>query len=162
VNPVDVYVLDRGYHSRLILPDDQGGLVQYAYGDWRYFALNQQDWRTGLAALFLPTQGTLGRKRFRDFPALARRLRPSDTLLEITVAGADVAQLRRSLQARFQQHWHTRTVNPRSGITFVQDDQDYTLLQNSNHEVARWLRALDCRVKGFVLWPDFQLREPEN
>lgn len=162
VNPINVYVLDRGYHSRLILPGNQGGLIQYAYGDWRYFALNQQDWQTGLAALFLPTQGTLGRQTFRDLPDLAQevKLRPSDTLLKITVAGAEVAQLRRSLQNRFQQHWQTRTVNPRNGITFVQDDQDYTLLHNSNHEVASWLRALDCRVRGFILWPDFKFREP--
>lgn len=160
VDPVNVYVLDRGYHSNLILPNGQGGLIQYAYGDWRYFALNQQNWRTGLAALFLPTQGTLGQQTFRDLADLTQRLRPSDTLLEITVAGADVEKLRRSLQRRFQQHALTRIVNPRNGITFVQDDENYTLLHNSNHAVVRWLRTLHCRVRGFILWPDFKLQEP--
>lgn len=152
-----VYVLDRGYHSRLILPQESGSWVQYAYGDWHYFALHQQGWPRGLAALLLPTQGTLGRRVFRDFATLTRQLKSHDTLLPIVVARNDVVRLRQSLAHRFRKNFHTRVVNPRNGITFVQDDQDYTLLHNSNHELVGWLRQLNCQVQGFILLPDFQL-----
>ena len=60
--PVNIYLVDYGLHARLILTDERKKCLEYAYGDWRYFALNQQDWLTGAAALFLPTQGALGRK----------------------------------------------------------------------------------------------------
>jgi len=47
-NPVTVYVVEQGYHSSLVLPDRDGGLIQYPYGDWRYFALNQQDFSNAM------------------------------------------------------------------------------------------------------------------
>lgn len=162
VEPVNVYVLDRGYHSRLVLPEDEEGLIQYTYGDWHYFARNQQHLSSGLAALFLPTQGTLGRQIFKDFSTLARQIKHQDTLLPIAVARADVVHLRQSLANRFQKNFHTRVVNPRNEITFVQDDQDYTLLHNSNHELTDWLQQLRCKVQRFVLWPDFQVQGLKN
>jgi hypothetical protein len=162
MEPVSVYVLDRGYHSRLILPQEAEGFVLYAYGDWHYFALHQQDWSRGLAALLLPTQGALGRQVFKDFPTLAQSIQRQNILLEIGVARADVVRLRQALDNRFQRNYHTRVVNSRNQLTFVQDDQDYTLLHNSNHELVQWLQQLDCQVQGFVALPNFQLSQPDQ
>ncbi len=70
VAPITVYVADFGYHARLILPTRQDGFLQYAYGDWDYFALNRHNWNNALTALFISTPGTLGRRKFKDLAEL--------------------------------------------------------------------------------------------
>jgi hypothetical protein len=160
-DPVTVYVVDVGLHSRLVLPDRNGGLIQYAYGDWNFFALNQQDLSDALVALLIPTQGTLGRRRFSNVAEL-QQWAGGETILNFAVAGTKAVQLLDSLNARFNRHIDTRVENQVTGLTFVHDDLDYTLLHNSNHEVVVWLEELDCRVKGFVMLPKFQLESPED
>jgi len=163
-NPTTVYVIDYGYHSRLILPDRQDGLLQYTYGDWHYFALNQQDLSDGLAALLIPTVGTLGRKRANDITELRQELGSDwqDTLLSFEVTGTQAAQLLESLNERFNQNIDTRIVNSRNNLAFVQDDQDYILFHNSNHELVNWLEELDCQIEGFITLPNFKVKHSEN
>jgi hypothetical protein len=157
--PVTVYVMNQDYHSRLILPTESG-FVQYAYGDWEYFALYQQTLQTALAALLIPTQGAFGR---RAYPSL-RDLQQATTtlyqgsLLSFTVSQAKAAQLLDTLNTRFEQKIDTAIVNSLNRMTFVQDHRDYSLLHNSNHEVVEWLEALDCQVQGFILWAGFQVQ----
>jgi hypothetical protein len=163
-NPVVAYIIDYGYHSRLLLPDGNGGLIHYTYGDWRYFALNEQDLSDGLAALFVPTPSTLGRRRFDSIAQFRQGLGSQwqDAHLSFVVAEADVARLLRSLDERFEENIDTRVVNPRNNLAFVRGDRDYTLFHNSNHELVRWLEQLDCRVEGFVTWPNFQVKQPRE
>ena len=59
---VPVLVADYGYHSTLILPKSDGGLVEYAYGDWTYFGQNQKSVSTALHALVASDQATMGRR----------------------------------------------------------------------------------------------------
>jgi hypothetical protein len=161
VDPITVYITDYGYHSRLVLPSRQGGLVQYAYGDWDYFALERQNWHNAIAALLIPTQGTLGRRKFNDLGELRQILGPNwqDFLLSFEVATSKAFDLEESLDVRFNQNIHTSVFNPHNGLTFVKDDRDYTLFHNSNHELVGWLEDLDCRVQGFPTLPNFQLQD---
>ncbi|WP_374914650.1 DUF2459 domain-containing protein [Umezakia ovalisporum] len=158
--PVTVYVLDLGLHSRLVLPDNQG-LIQYAYGDWRYFAFNQQDSATGIAALLIPTQGTLGRRKYENFAQLQQAMNTDVTILNFAVATAKATQLKKSLDKRFNQNIETKIFNPVNQMNFVQDELNYTLYHNSNHELVVWLKNLDCRVNGFVLVANFQVQLPQ-
>jgi hypothetical protein len=158
VQPVTVYVVDLGLHSRLVLPDDKEGLVQYAYGDWRYFALNEQDLRSGIAALLIPTQGTLGRRKYENIDQLQQVTNDDITILNFAVARAKARKLQKLLEQRFQQNINTQVFNPVNQMNFVKDDMDYTLYHNSNHELVAWLEYLDCRVEGFVLLADFQVK----
>ena len=57
-----VLIADYGYHSTLILPRAQGGLIEYAYGDWEYFGQNKKSVATALHALLASDQATLGRR----------------------------------------------------------------------------------------------------
>src|SRR5436190_14844853 len=57
-----VAVADYGYHSTLIFPNSAGGLTEYAYGDWTYFAQNRHSFLNALHALFCSEQATLGRR----------------------------------------------------------------------------------------------------
>ncbi|TVP62043.1 MAG: DUF2459 domain-containing protein [Nodularia sp. (in: Bacteria)] len=158
VQPVTVYVVDLGLHSRLVLPDGDDGLVQYAYGDWRYFALNQQDLGSGIAALLIPTQGTLGRRKYQNIAQLQQAMDGDITMLNFAVPRAKATRLQKLLDKRFNQNIATQIFNRVNQMNFVQDDLDYTLYHNSNHEVVVWLQNLDCRVEGFVLLADFQVQ----
>ena len=163
-NSVTVYVVDHGYHSRLVLPDRESGYIQYAYGDWNYFALNQQSWSDAAAALLIPTQGTFGRRKFSNIDNIRRIVDPNrdKTILNFEVAGAKAAQLLKALNERFNRNINTRVENPLNGLSFVQDDQDYSLFHNSNHELVAWLKDLDCEVTGFVMLPNFQVKSSED
>lgn len=158
---IAIYVTDHGLHSRLVLPSGNGELIQYAYGDWNYFALNQQDLRNGAAALLVPTQGTLGRRKFSNIAELQQIIQQQDyTLLSLEVAQAKVTRLLKLLDERFNRNIETSIENPQTGLTLVQDDQDYTLLHNSNHELVEWLQDLECRVHGFIMWANFRVERP--
>ena len=159
-DPLVVYVVDYGYHSRLVLPDHQGRLVQYTYGDWQYFALQHQTVITAVQALLFPTLGTLGRRYFADFWAFDQTVGRFDDrrLLAVTVDKAQVDELRSRLDAWFDNHLDTQVVHSSSGLHFVRVDQHYTVSHNSNHELVAWLRDLGCQVEGFVAWPNFQVQ----
>lgn len=158
--PLLAYVVDYGFHSRLVLPDGQGHLVQYTYGDWQYFALQHHTAIAAVEALLWPTPGTLGRRYFADFFALDQAVGRFDhqRLLAVAVDKAQADGLRSRLDAWFDDHLDTEVVHLSSGLHFVRVDQYYTVIHNSNHELVAWLRALGCEVKGFVAWPNFQVK----
>lgn len=159
VEAITIYVTDYGWHSRLVLPGRNGILIQYAYGDWNYFALNQQDLMNGLAALFFPTQGTLGRRTFSNTSQFEQIMqRENASILSLKVGQAHVTRLLKLLDERFNRNLETRIENSQTGLTFVQDNQDYTLLHNSNHELAVWLQDLDCQIHGLILWANFRVK----
>ena len=163
VAPVTVYVVDYGYHSRLVLPDEEGKLMQYAYGDWRYYALNRQSLGNGVAALLYPTQGTLGRRQFDNLAEFQGQLNSDrHTLLSFEVAEAKAARLLYLLDRRFRQNLSMQVKNTYNHFTFVPDEGDYTMFHNSNHEVVTWLKNLDCRVRGFAALPNFQVKHSDN
>jgi hypothetical protein len=157
--PITIYVVDYGWHSRIVLPTGNDELIQYAYGDWNYFALNQQDWRNGLTALFIPSQGTLGRRKFSNLAEFKKIIpQTDDSLLSLEVAQVKVTRLLKLLDERFHRQIETSIENPTTGLILVKDDQDYTLLHNSNHEVVTWLKDLHCQVHGFIMWSNFRVK----
>ncbi|MEB3337096.1 MAG: hypothetical protein VKJ46_06520 [Leptolyngbyaceae bacterium] len=157
-HPVTIYVADYGLHSRLVLPDIGRQWIQYAYGDWNYYALNRQGLTDGIAALLLPTPGTLGRRSFATLDEMrVASQQDNATLIHLAVSSERVAQLLISLNHRFEGQIAVRTQNPRTGLTLVQDAQKYTVMHNSNHELVQWLKELDCQVTGFVLWSNFRV-----
>jgi len=159
LNPVNIYLVDRGFHARLILPSSNNKCLEYAYGDWRYFALNQQDLLSGAAALLLPTQGALGRKlkncdRWQQFAS-----EQNNHFSSFAVEKTKVDSLLKVLNLYFDRPATMQIKNPHTGMTLVPYDLTYTLLHNSNHELVRWLEDLGCRVEGFVLWANFKISD---
>jgi hypothetical protein len=158
--PITSYVLDRGLHSRLVLPNGNGGMVQYTYGDWRYFALQIQTPISAIQALLLPSAGTLGRREFPNERTLKATIQAESggRLLSIVVAADEVEELRSQLDRRFRQNLDTHVIHRRVGLHFVRDDQAYSFFHNSNHELVQWLKALDCQVDGFITLPNFRVQ----
>ncbi|QDZ40482.1 DUF2459 domain-containing protein [Euhalothece natronophila Z-M001] len=161
VAPTTVYVLDYGFHSRLVLPDRGARLIQYGYGDWQHFALQERNLITTLKALFIPTQGTLAREELINSSTIQEiaEAQARITSLTIEVANEKVVKLRNKLQDRFDRNIETKVEGNRTNVQFVKDDQDYTIFYNSNHQVADWLEELGCEVEGVLILPNFQLQE---
>ncbi|ACK72306.1 conserved hypothetical protein [Gloeothece citriformis PCC 7424] len=161
VQPVPVFVTEYGWHSRLVLPTSRDILIQYAYGDWKYYALNQQNWRNTIAALIKPTPAALGRRTFSNFSDFQQSTAQTNaTILSFQVSKAKVSQLLESLNNRFNRQISSEVNNNLTKLNLVKDDQDYTLVHNSNHELVLWLRKLDCKVKGLVIWANFRVKTP--
>lgn len=145
-----VFLISEAKTSSLALPQPGGGFVRYAYGDWNWYALRNQSVFDGLAALFWPTPGALGRVVMDTAatPDAMRRAIGSDEvyLLEVDRAASD------RLLARLEDaHARGRRLGPvveSYGLIFVPDPQKYTYFTNSNHRTAAWLRELGCEVRG--------------
>lgn len=153
-DPVVVVLVDYGKHSSLILPSG-AGWVEFAYGEWDYFALNEDDLCTGMAALCCFNQGTLGRRNLT-----APRVH-AEELFELRVSRADADALRSRLEERYGRHPETRLHNSLNGLTFVHDDESYICWNNCNHVVARWLEELGCKVGGCGCFADFRILAPD-
>lgn len=159
-DPVTVYLLDHGRTPSLVLPvDDAGGgapgLLRYAYGDWRWYALEQKTSGQGVAALLWPTRGALGREAIPGPPGEAAVRSGVEVEIEalhpLVVGAAEAAALAARLDARFESEIDTLVDAPGSGLSFVHHPEPYTFLHSSNRAVAGWLRELGCRVRGTAL-----------
>lgn len=152
-DPVDVALIDYGHHASLALPSGDRA-VEYAYGEWEWFALNNDAWYRVFPALFWPTQGALGRRSL-PFPPRG----PAEEILLFRVGRAEADALLARLNARFASRPETPVPNPLVGLTFVPDDVDYCATSNCNSVLAAWLRELGCEVSRPSCFASFRLAE---
>lgn len=164
--PVCAAVLDHGRHSSLLIERPESGLVRYSYGDWEWYALGRTGSYQGSAALLWPTQGALGR---RDLPgpatreAVTKQVRVGTEDAVWFAVEADAARrLATELDGIFEANAETRIYNPSADLEFVHHPDSYTLTNNSNRRVARWVAALGATVEGSTLLSDWALRQDET
>ena len=160
-NPVTVLVVDHGRHSSLVLPRGDGGSVEYAYGEWEWFARARDPWYRVFPAMFGPSQGTLGR-RFSDVAPeqlILASLIPSEARFLIVVEREKAAALVKRLEGRYGERSESQLHNPLYGLTFVKDDRDYCCLNNCNHVLGQWLVELGCEVSGSSCSANFRVLE---
>jgi hypothetical protein len=160
-DPVSVFVLDYGRHSSLALPTSgEPILVEYAYGDWNWFALDKSQWHDALPTLFWPTRGALGRRSLSVEPTPGSVLQfvRCEEVLEIRVSGRSVSSLATELNRQFDNRIDTAHHQPLYDLTFVHADRPFHLFHNCNHEVVDWLRKVGCRVRGPTFSADFVVR----
>ncbi len=145
-DPVSVWLIRDASHRGLILPMGEGGLVEFGYGEYAWYAEMQDSWYRAVPAALWPTPGTLGKRllRARDEFGLADELRGA-RLDVLVVARADAESLRQRLEQRFaaggEPLW-----NGAYGFDFVPDPTGYWCLFNCNDAVAGWLQDLGCTV----------------
>lgn len=152
--PRPVFLLDHGRHASLVLPDGDGGLVRYAFGDWAYYARNRTGVYRGLRALMWPTPAALGRRELAG-PVEPRRVRRAVAVViremhVLEVPAGRLAALRRRLARRFAAaavHYDNRLYD----LTFARLDEAYWLGNSSNQRVAAWLGELGVRTRGPAL-----------
>jgi hypothetical protein len=158
--PVTVYIVDYGRHSSLVLPDtSENTLVEYAYGDWDWFALGRNKWYDVFPTLFLPTRGTLGRRSLRMGPEFRdlRRLIWCERVHEIAVESRAARTLILGLHGEFERHRESLHFKSVYALDFVHSDRAFHVFHNCNHAVAEWLRDLGCEVRGVALYANFEV-----
>lgn len=164
LDPAPVFIADYGRHSSLVLPRGDGRLVEYSYGQFAWYALEEDEWWRVPALLFVPQQGALGREEW-EAPATAggvRRHRWVEAVMEVEVAQAQLDRLLARLDARFAAGADTEFRNDHYGLTFVYDEDDYWIGHSCNTAVAEWLRELDCAVPSVALSADYDVRPPAS
>lgn len=161
-DPVSVFIADYGYHASLMLPCPDGSLAEYAYGEWEWFARGRDEWYRLGPVLLCPTPGCLGRARHpaaADAESAAGYVGAID-VYELRVSRADAECLLTKLDQRFESAIDTRIHNPAAGMDFVRDSEPYCFLRHCNTRLARWLRALNCRVSGVPFDARFEILTP--
>lgn len=159
-HPVDVFIIDYGRHSSLLLPETHGTLlIEFTYGDWNWFALERDDPLDIFPTLFLPTQGTLGRWEWNVEPRVdsLKWAIPSERIHPVTVSGEAVAALLDRLETRFRTKLQTQRESELYQLVFVHDDRPYSLLNHCIHTTRQWLEELGCQTSGMALVADFRI-----
>lgn len=152
-DPVTVLLLDHGRTPSLVLPDATGEEgVRFAYGDWRYYALNDTGVISTVKALGWPTTGALGRRKLPG-PIEADAIRAqvpvwTRNVYPIVVERADAERLLSRLEAVYAARHDERVFRSRIDLEFVPHPKPYTYWDNSNHVAAGWLEELGCDVRG--------------
>ncbi len=159
--PTSVFVVDFGRHTSLLLPSrPDGSLVEYAYGEWKWFALDESRSYRVIPTLFWPTHGTLGRRALFVAPDrdAIRRAVPCEDVLEVVVAAEDALSLAARLEAQFEEHCDSVHYQPLYDLDFVPSEKAFHLFHNCNGVVADWLRELGCDVRGAAVFASFVVK----
>lgn len=144
-----------GHHALAFYRDGQ--LTEFTYGDWQLFALLQRDLFTSVKNMLIPTPGALGRKQVpwqigQDMRPLFHQL---EKVLAIEVPAAKSRALWQRLNNAFIHGRNQQVFNARDQVYFVPYPVAYSLLNNCNHELVKWLEFLGCQVQGRIFWnPD--------
>lgn len=157
-DPVPVMLLDHGYTPSLVLPpvgEEEDSAVRYAYGDWRWYAQGRQGVLDFVRALFWPSRGALGRRLLGgrvEVGSIHDAVAVTITHVHLlSVERAAVRNLAAHLDQLYQANQDALLDSTRVDLAFVPHPRSYTLLHNSNHVVAAWLRRLGVDVRGPVL-----------
>lgn len=162
-NPAPVFILDHGRHTSLVVSTPEGGLVRYAYGDWRYYAERRTTFLRAVAALFWTTRGALGRRELEG-PVTGEQVRNAvplviDSLYQLDVDRDRIEALRARLDAVFDAA-DRELYSPDTFLIFVEHPRSYTLRHNSNRVIADWLQELGCEVRGQRLLARWRIEDP--
>lgn len=156
--PASIFLLDHGRHTSLVLATPEGGLVRYAYGDWRFYAERQTGPGHAIAALLWSTPGALGRRELPGPPehgVVLEQVRVEvDSAYEIQVEQARIEALRSRLDELFTAAEQSLEA-PETDLVFVPHPVDYRLRHNSNTVVSQWLEQLGCQLSRravFARW----------
>jgi hypothetical protein len=158
-DPVTVAVVDYGRHSSIVLPVADHRMVEYAYGDWRWFALGKTNIFAGLGAMIRSPQAALGRREVHalpNTPDFARQIGVRDYFTFDAPAERVVSLLAR-LDTRFARGGEPH-FSPYAELWMVRDDGPYHLFHNSNHFTASSMKALGADVRGLRILSHFRLR----
>lgn len=155
-DPVEVGLIDYGYHASLVLPTADGASVEYAYGEWEWFARNNDAWYRVFPALCWPTPGALGRRPRPAVELLAKAVAAEEILI-FQVGRAEADALLDRLGRRYASRPEEPLLNPLVGLAFVPDDASYCCFANCNTALAGWLRELGCEVSRPVCSANFRV-----
>ena len=156
---MDVGVIADEKHRGLVVPGPGGGLVEYGFGDWNWYALGRDRWYHVFATVLWPKAGCFARREHPegDLTALRQRL-ASVRLLVVAVPQARVLALRDRMERGFADRAADAHWNPRHGMLFVPCERSFWFANTCADQVADWLRELDCEVSWVPIRVGFRLQ----
>ncbi len=147
MNPVQVFFIQDALHSGLALPDGDGRLVEYGYGDWDWYATSHDSWYHVFDTMLWPTQGTLGwRQEEAQGVSGLRERYPGMRVQGLWVESERCQALHAELQAQCQAASQGQVFNAQYGMSFVRDERNFSILHSCHDATASWMQALGCRV----------------
>ena len=157
-----IYLTDYGRHTSVIMPVNDRHMVEYAYGDWDWFAVGQNSSFSAVRALLFSQGSTLGRRWFVNIDDLdeLKRLSGADRVVRLRVPRQRIPRLVEQLDREYTKHIDTIHFNPITHLDHVRSDRHYSAFDNCNNMTARWLRALGCDIGGWTIWSNFTLKDP--
>lgn len=159
--PCTVFIADHGRHSSLLLPRSNGRIAEFAYGEWEWFALGNDQWYRVGPVMLWPTAGTLGTREFdgpAEIGAICKQI-AAQRIHELRVEQDAVAALLARLDQRVSEGADESVFNRNLDMTFVPHTDRYCIIHECNSVVAGWLRELGCGVSGSPLSADFIVEE---
>lgn len=151
-DPRPVFLFDHGLHSSLALSRDDGTLVRYVYGEWRWYARRETGVLRVLPTLLSDTQSALGRRELPGPPevdVLLQQIRVEvNQIYAFDAPGDRIDDLISDLDSQFDSARDTLIYNEAYDLEFVHDPRPYHMGHNSNHVVADWIRSLGIEVRG--------------
>ncbi len=164
-DPVRVYVVDYGRTSRLVLPEyatqrreaDSSAGIEYAYGDWNWYALNNDSLIDAAAALLIPTLAALGRREV-DAPGTSASGEVG-TVYTFDVSRRASDRLKQRLDGIMDDDTREHVYNEQRDMHFVKLGESYWLPNQSSTEMKSWLQLLGCRVRGWTLIAEFEFEQ---
>jgi hypothetical protein len=160
IDPVTVYIADYGYHASLLLPRENAGVAEFAFGEWDWFVENRTQWYRAVPVIFGRRPGAIGTRTLAIEPtpeALAGAFPPGVTLHPVPVSHAAEKRLLESLDRHFKANETRQSFNPLVGLDFVPDPRPYSATFHCNTAVADWLRRMGCTVTKGGLIADFHV-----
>ena len=119
-DPVTVHLVFDDRHRGLAFPDGQGGYVEYGFGEWGWYAHEQDAWYHVFSTILWPTAGTLGRRETKVATAQALLTRYHWMRFEeLEVERALLTTLRAELATQFAAHEADAVYNANYRMTFV-------------------------------------------
>ena len=172
-DPTSVYLIDYGRHSGLVLPHpgetkifpnaDPPRYVEYAFGEWQWFALGREGPIDAIRALLVPSRGALGVRAVEGSPR--EHDQPGWFYVEaipILVERKTAYDLSKSLAGMWHEQHEEMVFNETNGLSFVPIEKRYSFFRNCNPVLAGWLKELDCEVRGTALFSDWRVATPER
>jgi hypothetical protein len=160
---VTVFLTDYGRHSSILIPSITGsGYDEWAFGDWRFFAIGDSRLCVGIRAMLGSPQATLGRRHIdasimSDHDTLQAYLHDCRRLMHFQASRQRAEALELQLDTQFRNAAPTPLYSSYSLLYHVRDWRPYWVLHNCNHMTAHWLRRLGCDVCGPSIYSNFYL-----
>lgn len=145
-------LVDYGKHSSLIIPDLKGGHLEYAFGEWNYFAREKTQWYRLPTVLLLPTASTLAKGEYPNQAALDRHLNRFVTeIFPLATEQSKLEDFKKYVQGIYESGLESHYRKDLE-FNFVKlPNLSYSLLRNCNSVMISWLKKLGVTHQGLGL-----------
>lgn len=145
-DPVSVLLIREALHRGLVLPRETD-MVEFGFGDWAWYALEEDEWYDAPPTVLWPTRATLSRRVIDATDAQgARAALPWLEFVEFRVERSLAERLRVRLEEQFAAGSGELVQPGGRSMQFVPCEGSYWFGHNCADVAAAWLEELGCEV----------------